>query len=147
VTRFVGGEKKRPQDLERLALVHRAVAVRHLVERTDAVEDAVGLDPSLKHVGQQLLDVGAYRCGPPPMVAFFQNATPVGVTSCSGIPTRPTAPPGRAISSAVSTALFEPDALEHRMRTKSARQLTDALDGLVTALADGVGSEIAVKNS
>jgi hypothetical protein len=33
------------------------------------------------------------------------------------------------------------------MRTKSARQLTDALDGLVTALADGVGSEIAVKNS
>jgi hypothetical protein len=50
-------------ELEDLALVHRAVAVRHIVERTAAVEDAAGLDPPLEHVGQQPLDVGAYRCG------------------------------------------------------------------------------------
>jgi hypothetical protein len=58
-------------ELEDLALVHRAVAVRHIVERTAAVEDAAGLDPPLEHVGQQPLDVGAYRCGPPPMLAVF----------------------------------------------------------------------------
>ena len=50
-------------EFEDFALVHRPVAVRHLVERTDAVEDAAGLDASLKHVGQQLLDVRAYGCG------------------------------------------------------------------------------------
>jgi hypothetical protein len=51
------------------------------------------------------------------MLAFFQNATPVAVTSCSGMPTRPIARPGRAISSAVRTACC----------TKSARQLADRI--------------------
>ena len=46
-------------DLDRLALVHRAVAVRHAVEVRRAVEDAAGLDPALEDVGQQLLDVRA----------------------------------------------------------------------------------------
>jgi hypothetical protein len=32
------------EELDRLALVHLPVAVRHLVERTSAVEDAAGLD-------------------------------------------------------------------------------------------------------
>ena len=49
------------QELDRLALVHRAVALGHLVERAGAVEDAAGLDPALEDVRQQLLDVGARR--------------------------------------------------------------------------------------
>src|SRR4029079_11083098 len=36
--------------------------------------------------------------------------------------------------------LFKPDALQHRVRSKAARQLLDALDGLVTAFADNIGS-------
>src|SRR3954464_11361696 len=42
------------------------------------------------------------------MPAFFQKAMLVGVVSCSGTPTRPTAPPGRAISIAVTTACSRP---------------------------------------
>jgi hypothetical protein len=42
------------------------------------------------------------------MLAFFQNAMLVGVVSCSGTPTRPIAPPGRATSSAVTTACSRP---------------------------------------
>src|SRR5581483_3756283 len=51
------------EELDRLALVHRAVAVRHVLERAGAVEDAAGLDPPLEDVRQELLDVGAGRGG------------------------------------------------------------------------------------
>jgi hypothetical protein len=71
------------------------------------------------------------------MLAFFQKATPVGVVSCSGIPTRPTAPPGRAISNAVSS-LLESDALEDGMRADAAGQLANALDRLVAALTNNI---------
>ena len=37
-------------ELENLALVHRAVAVGHLVERSGPVEDAARLDPTLQDV-------------------------------------------------------------------------------------------------
>ena len=40
------------------------------------------------------------------MLAFFKNATPVGVTSCSGIPTRPVAPSGTCDLEPVSTQLY-----------------------------------------
>src|SRR5207247_885127 len=38
------------QELDRLALVHRPVAVRNLVERAGAVEDAAGFDPTVEDV-------------------------------------------------------------------------------------------------
>ena len=47
--------------LDRLAVVHRPVAVRHLVEVHDAVEDAAGLDPALENVRQELFDVREHR--------------------------------------------------------------------------------------
>ena len=47
------------EHLERLALVHRPVAVGHVVERADAIEDAAGLDLPLENVRQQFLDVRA----------------------------------------------------------------------------------------
>src|SRR3712207_1623519 len=51
------------QDLDRLAVGHRPVAVGHAVEADGAVEDAARLDRAGEDVGQQLLDVGAHRRG------------------------------------------------------------------------------------
>jgi hypothetical protein len=41
--------------------LHRPVAVGHLVEVHDAVEDAAGLDPALENVRQELFDARAHR--------------------------------------------------------------------------------------
>ena len=49
--------------LDRLAVVHRAVAIRHLVEADHPVEDAPGVDPALEHVRQKVVDVGADGSG------------------------------------------------------------------------------------
>jgi len=38
------------QDLDRLALVHHAVAIGHAVEVRDPIEDAAGLDPAFEDV-------------------------------------------------------------------------------------------------
>ena len=76
---------------------------------------------------------------PPAIEAFFQNATPVAVVSCSGTPTRPIAPPGRAIASAVFDGLLEAHAFEYRVRSVL-RQLPDALDPILAALAHDIGS-------
>src|SRR5438046_2980602 len=50
-------------DLDRLAVVHRTVAVRYLVEADDPVEDAARLDPAFEDVWEKLLDVRADRGG------------------------------------------------------------------------------------
>src|SRR6266536_2100373 len=63
VTSLKAGASGLDHDLDRLPLVHRPVAVRHLVEAHDPVEDPAGLDPAIKDVGQKLLDVGADRGG------------------------------------------------------------------------------------
>ena len=92
--------------------------------------------------GNQLLDVRAHGRGPPAIEAFFQNAMPVGVVSCSGTPTRPIAPPGRAIASAVSTACSRPTHSSTECAPCS-RQLPDALDRFLATLAHDVcGAEL-----
>src|SRR5947209_12983818 len=48
-------------DLDRLALVHRAVAIRHTVKVRDPVDHAARLYPPFEHVGQYVLDIGANR--------------------------------------------------------------------------------------
>src|SRR3954471_24081828 len=45
--------------LERLSLVHGAIAVWHFLERDGAVEHAARLDATLQNVGQQLVHVSA----------------------------------------------------------------------------------------
>jgi hypothetical protein len=45
--------------LDRLAVVHRPVAIGHLVEGAYAVEDASGLDSAFEDVGEKLVDVRA----------------------------------------------------------------------------------------
>ena len=78
--------------------------------------------------------------GPPPTVTFSKNvATAGGIASSCGTPTRPTAPPGRTMPSAVSHRLLEADALEDGVGAEAAGQLAHPLDGLVAALADDVG--------
>jgi hypothetical protein len=47
--------------LDRLAVVHRAIAVGHAVKTDDAIEDAAGVDPPFEDVRQELVDVGADR--------------------------------------------------------------------------------------
>jgi hypothetical protein len=95
-------------DLDRLAVVHRPVAIRHPVEFRYSVEDTAWLDPPVKDVRQQLVAVGAGRGVPPPTLTFFQEATPAASVSFCGRPTRPTAPPRRVISRAVATACSRP---------------------------------------
>src|SRR5438128_1156630 len=51
------------QDLDRFPVVHRAVAVRYVVEAHDPIEDAARFDPALEDVWQKLLDVRAGRGG------------------------------------------------------------------------------------
>src|SRR3954451_5217833 len=52
------------QDLDRLAVGHRAVAVGHAVEVGRGVHDLPRFDGAVEDVGHQLLDVGADRRGP-----------------------------------------------------------------------------------
>jgi hypothetical protein len=49
--------------LDRLAVVHRPVAVGHTLDVRDAVEDPPWFDPALEDVGQQVLDVRTDGCG------------------------------------------------------------------------------------
>jgi hypothetical protein len=56
------GSSGRHHHLDRLALGHRAVAVRHVAEADGAVEDAAGVDAAFEDVGQKLVDV-ADGCG------------------------------------------------------------------------------------
>jgi hypothetical protein len=77
--------------------------------------------------------------GPPAMRTFFQKAMPTGLFASSGTPTRPTAPPGWAISKAVTTAWSEANALEHGIDAETARELAHPLHSCLTALADDVG--------
>jgi hypothetical protein len=46
-------------DLDRFAFVHRPVAIRHLVEAADPIEDATRFDSAFEDVWQKLLDVRA----------------------------------------------------------------------------------------
>src|SRR5689334_527949 len=46
------------------AVIHRSVAIGHRVEINDPIEYASWLNPSLEHIGHQLLDVGTRRSRP-----------------------------------------------------------------------------------
>jgi hypothetical protein len=65
-------------DLDRFAVVHRPVAVGHLVEADHLVEDAAGLDAALQDV-RQLLDVGV----DPPKLAWRSVIGSVETTVCA----------------------------------------------------------------
>ena len=77
--------------------------------------------------------------GPPLIVTLSKNVgRVVGIASCWGSPTRPIAPPGRTMPSAVSTDCVVADALEHGVGAEAVGQFAHALDRLLAALADDV---------
>jgi hypothetical protein len=58
------GASRLHHDLDRLPVGHRPIALGHLVEGHDPIEDSAGLDPAFEDVRQELLDVRAGRGGP-----------------------------------------------------------------------------------
>jgi hypothetical protein len=128
------------QDLDRLALVHRAIAVGHTVEVRDPVEDAAGLDPAFEDVRRQFLDVGAGggRTAADRDVVEERrqrgrNRLLLGKADAADCATRTDDPESS------DRRLFVTDALEHGVRAEAVGELADALDRLVAALADDVG--------
>src|SRR5947209_8265168 len=49
------------QHFDRFTVVHCPVALRNLIESRDSIEDPTGLNPSVKNVCEQFLDVGTRR--------------------------------------------------------------------------------------
>src|SRR3954468_4130272 len=126
-------------DLDRLAVVHRAVPVRHVVEAARAVEYAAGLDPALEDVREQLLDVRARRR----RAAGDADVLPERDVARDRVLLRDAdAADGAARARDLERRdhrLLEPDALEDGMRPVAAGQLPDVLDALVAALRHDVG--------
>ena len=56
--------------LQRLALVHGAVAAGNALEIDRAVEDATGLNSSFHHVREKLVHIGPHWAGPPATITF-----------------------------------------------------------------------------
>src|SRR5215218_3871561 len=132
------------QDLDRLALVHRPVAVGHPADVRDPVEDAAGLDPSVEDVREQLLDVGAQRRGPAADGDVRKEGrNRVGHRVFLGQPDAPDCATGASDVKGRQGRLLQADALENRVCAEAVGQLADALDRLVPALADDVcGAEL-----
>ena len=136
---------RRHEHLDRLALVHRPVAVGYAVEVDDAVEDPARLDPSLEDVGQQFLDVGADRGG---TAADADVVVERRLRSGELLLLRDADPADGAAGSGDSDRrqlrLLEADALEYGVDAVAAGQFFDALDGFVAAFAYDIGgSELA----
>src|SRR5438093_8929829 len=126
------------QHLERLALVHRSIAVRHLVERPDAVEYAAGLDPPVEDVREQLLDVRPHWRGATTNARVLPEHDARGHALVLG---SANAADGAARASDLERGddrLLEADTLEDGVRAEAAGQLANALDRLLAALADHI---------
>src|SRR5438552_4105769 len=136
---------RRHEHLDRLALVHRPVAVGYAVEVDDAVEDPARLDPSLEDVGQQFLDVGAGRGG---TAADADVVVERGLRRGELLVLRDADSADGAAGAGDfdrrQLRLLEADALEHGVDAVAAGQFFDALDGFVAAFAYDIGgSELA----
>src|SRR5436190_15557686 len=133
------------QHFERLAVVHRAVAVWHADEAGRPVEDPAGLDLALEDVGHQPLDVGARRRGPAREHEVGEEAL-LRARDRLSFGDADTAD-GAAWSRAADRReyrLVGTDALQHRVGAEAVRQLAHALDRLVASLLDDlVGAEFA----
>src|SRR5439155_24295808 len=86
------------QDLDRFPVVHRAVAVRYVVEAHDPIEDSTRSDPAVEDIRQQLLDVRADRGGSAAHGDVVVERRPRrGHRLAWGNTTAPTAPPRTAV--------------------------------------------------
>src|SRR5207244_7847870 len=126
--------------LDRFALVHRPVAVGHLVEAEDAVEDAAGFDAAFEDVRQELLEVRADRGGAAAHADVVEEGRPRGGhrlvlwdADAADCATGPSNLDCRELR------LLEADALEDGVDAVVVCELAHALDRLVSSLADDVG--------
>src|SRR5207247_2900466 len=136
------------QELDRLALVHRAVAGGHICKRAGAVEDTAGFDASLEDVRHQLLDVGACRGG-----AAADRDVVVERLVCRGdflVLRHSDATDGAARPDDADSRLHREvvaDALEGGLDAETAGQLAHALDRIVAAVAHDIGgAEVAAES-
>src|SRR5919106_6753877 len=128
-------------DLDRFAVVHRPVAVGYFVETDDTVEHAAWLDASVDDVREQFLDVRPRGSQP---------ATDRHVMEEGGLRRRDRLFLWGAHSADRAAGAGEldcrldclavADALENGVDAVAVGQLLEALDGLVAAFADDVGS-------
>src|SRR5438876_3803896 len=127
------------QDLDRFAFVHRPVAVRHLVEAHDPIEDSTRFDEAFEDVREELLDVRAARCG--------STADGDVVVKCR-LRRRQRLVLGDADAADCASRtgdaesrphrLLESDAFEDSVDAEAAGELAHALNRLVASLADDV---------
>src|SRR5215208_5033956 len=138
------GRSRPHHDLDRLAVVHRPVAVGHAVEADGPVEDAPGLDPALEDVRQELLDVRAYRGGPAAHGDVTEERRQrgghrlvLGDADAADRAARTRDADGRGHRLTVA------DALEDGVGAEAPGELAHALDGLLAPLAHHVrGAEL-----
>src|SRR6476620_5160621 len=125
-------------ELQDFAVVHRAVAVRHVLDRAGAVENTTWLDPTLEDVRQQLLDVRAHGR----RAACDRGVLPKRDTSRCGVVLGHAHPADRPAGSGDRECRFdgllEAHAFEYRVRSVL-RQLPDALDPFLAALPHYIG--------
>ena len=129
------------------ALVHRAVAVRHILEssRCGRRHGRARSDPRA-HRAAALRCTRAPARGRRAIVRSSRSNVRSASSSCCGTPTRPIAPPGRAIASAVSIACSMTDALEHRVCAEpSVSSRTRSIASSPRSRDDVSGAELAAR--
>src|SRR5207253_3973890 len=128
---------KLDHDLDRLAFLHRAITLGHLVDAHDPVEDPTGLDPAFEDVRQELLDVRAHRSG---AAAHADVVVERGLRGGHRRVLRHSHSADRAARprdlDRRQLRLLEADALEGGVDAEAVGELAHALDRLVASLAD-----------
>src|SRR4051794_5764097 len=126
---------------ERLALVHRPVAVRHPVEPDGAVEHPAWVDAAFHHVRQQLRDIGARRRRTSGDTHILEEHL---IGGRDDLVVRHADPANRAAGPSNrhgrGKSLLGSNAFQHRMDSEAAGQCEDALDSLFAPLAYYVSS-------
>src|SRR2546426_7039648 len=134
--RYPSGAQQR---LDGAALVHRAVALRHLRERQGQIEDLSGVNLAVQHKVDQGWQKAAHRCG---------AAVEVDVREEQFLPLELDAVRDADVGDVPALArradrllhrLLGADALQHRISTDSVGQILDASHALVAALGHDVG--------
>src|SRR4051812_48767870 len=126
-------------DLDRLPIVHRAIAIRHAVEICHPVEHPTRLDSAFHHIRHQFLDVSAHRSRPAGNRDVLVEADVAGWNRV--VLWNADAADGSAWTSDADRGahrLLETNALENGMRADTLRHPENLLHCGFTTLADDV---------
>ncbi len=127
------------QSLDRAALVHCTVALRHLIKRQRQVEHLTGINLPLPHRVDQLGQEAAHGRGATVKVdVSVEQLLAIKVDSVRDADVAHIAATASGLDR-LHHRLLRTDTLQHRVRTDSVGQLLDAGDALVTALGHDIG--------